>query len=431
MSTPTEIGGYKLGKVIIEGKTKAVYDLPNNAGLCLLLNKDRITAGDGVKKHDLAGKAAISNATNGKVFSILNEAGVKTAYVTQVSPTAFISRKCEMIPIEWVTRRLATGSFCRRYPSVKEGYRFSPPKQETFFKDDANHDPQWTEEEIISAGFEFNGRKIGRSEVDIMRETTIVVFEILEKAWAYRQCALIDMKIEFGIDEQGQILLADVIDSDSWRLWPSGDKRLMVDKQVYRNLTTVTQDDLETVKRNFEWVSEQLDHIVPPNDNLVVILMGSPSDKEHCEKIAKYCKELGLNAELRVTSAHKSTQDTIQIVREYESLFNNLVFIAVAGRSNGLGPVLSGNTTYPVINCPPVKSDNVNIDIWSSLNVPSGLGCGTVIYPEAAALNAAQILGIGNYTIWSKLRVKQLTNIVSLKQSDELIRGLRSVSVHK
>lgn len=39
---------------------------------------------------------------------------------------------------------------------------FAPPKQETFFKDDANHDPQWTEEEIISAGFEFNGLKIGK-----------------------------------------------------------------------------------------------------------------------------------------------------------------------------------------------------------------------------------------------------------------------------
>lgn len=279
--------------------------------------------------------------------------------------------------------------------------------------------------------FPFYLHWIGRNEVDIMRETSIVVFEILEKAWAYRNCALIDMKIEFGVDEQGQIVLADVIDSDSWRLWPSGDKRLMVDKQVYRNLTTVTQDDLETVKRNFEWISEQMDHIIPKNDNLVVILMGSPTDAEHCEKIARHCKDLGLNAELRVTSAHKSTHDTIQIVREYESLFNNLVFIAVAGRSNGLGPVLSGNTTYPVINCPPVKIESMNIDVWSSLNVPSGLGCGTVIYPESAALNAAQILGIGNYIVWSKLRVKQLMNIINLKQSDELIRGLRTVSVHK
>lgn len=258
-----------------------------------------------------------------------------------------------------------------------------------------------------------------------MRETTILVFEILEKAWKTRNCALIDMKIEFGVDESGQILVADVIDSDSWRLWPSGDKRLMVDKQVYRNLVEVTQTELDNVKRNFNWVSEQLDNILPKSDHLVVILMGSASDKEHCEKIAKCCHNLGLNCELRVTSAHKGTQGTLQIVAEYESLFDNLVFITVAGRSNGLGPVLSGNTSYPVINCPPVNAANMKVDIWSSLNVPSGLGCGTVLYPEAAALNAAQTLGLTNYLIWSKLRVKMNENLLTLKKGDKGLRGVR------
>lgn len=261
--------------------------------------------------------------------------------------------------------------------------------------------------------------------MDIMRQMTILVFEILEKAWNTRNCALIDMKIEFGVDETGTIILSDVIDSDSWRLWPSGDKRLMVDKQVYRNLTNVTATDLDTVKRNFIWISEQLDNIIPKNDHLVVILMGSASDSDHCEKIAKHCNDLGLNTELRVTSAHKGTKQTLDIVAEYEGTIQNLVFITVAGRSNGLGPVLSGNSAYPVINCPPLKPDNMTVDVWSSLNVPSGLGCSTVIYPESAALCAAQILGLTNYLIWSKLRVKQLNNIITLKKGDSKISGVR------
>jgi phosphoribosylaminoimidazole carboxylase / phosphoribosylaminoimidazole-succinocarboxamide synthase len=413
------VGEYKLGELIIEGKTKQVYDLPSLPGHCILINKDRITAGDGVKAHNLAGKAAISNQTNGKVFGILNAAGIKTAYVKSASDNSFISTKCQMIPIEWVTRRLATGSFLKRNEGVPEGYRFSPPKHETFFKDDANHDPQWSDEQIVSAGFEFNGVKIGQTEIDIMRDMSIVVFEVLEKAWATRNCALIDMKIEFGVQENGEIVVADVIDSDSWRLWPSGDKRLMKDKQVYRNLATVAEADLETIKSNFIWISEQLDQIVVRSNHMVVILMGSPSDKDHCAKIAKTCSDLGVNVQTRITSAHKGTQDTLKILRKYESEFDKLVFIAVAGRSNGLGPVLSGNTTYPVINCPPVKPDNVNMDIWSSLNVPSGLGCSTVIYPETAALQAAQIIGLGDFMVWSKLRVRLLNNLNSLRFADK------------
>lgn len=74
------VGGLKLGSLLIEGKTKQVFDLPEQPGHCLLLNKDRITAGDGVKAHDLEGKAAISNQTNAKVFEILKAASKNVVY---------------------------------------------------------------------------------------------------------------------------------------------------------------------------------------------------------------------------------------------------------------------------------------------------------------------------------------------------------------
>lgn len=60
------------------------------------------------------------------------------------------------------------------------------------------------------------------------------------------------------------------------------------------------------------------------------------------------------------------------------------MFIAVAGRSNGLGPVLSGNAVWPVINCPPVKADWGAEDIWSSLRMPSGA---FKIYPLPLSIN--------------------------------------------
>nr|CAD7456627.1 unnamed protein product [Timema tahoe] len=418
----TTVEGHKLGALVIEGKTKRVFELPNLPGHVLLQSKDRITAGDGVKSHEMEGKAAISNQTTAKVFELLNSVGMRTGFVKTAGETSFIAKKCEMVPIEWVTRRLATGSFLKRHPGVAEGYRFNPPLQETFYKDDANHDPQWSEHQIVSAKFKVNDVVIGQDEVDIMRRVTITVFEVLEKAWASQDCALVDMKIEFGVDSKGDILIADVIDSDSWRLWPSGDKRLMKDKQVYRNLNTVTQQDLDIVKRNFKWVAEKLEYLMPPSNSLVVILMGSPSDEEHSRKIATHLKNLGVPNELRVTSAHKGTDETLKIAAEYEGSGRKVVFVAVAGRSNGLGPVLSGNTTVPVINCPPVRSDNVSQDIWSSLNVPSGLGCSTVVYPEAAALAAAQIHALHDHIIWARLRVKQLTNFISLIVADKMVR---------
>ncbi|XP_024848829.1 bifunctional phosphoribosylaminoimidazole carboxylase/phosphoribosylaminoimidazole succinocarboxamide synthetase isoform X3 [Bos taurus] len=414
----------KIGKKLYEGKTKEVYELLDSPGKVLLQSKDQITAGNAARKNHLEGKAAISNKITSCIFQLLQEAGIKTAFTKKCGETAFIAPKCEMIPIEWVCRRIATGSFLKRNPGVKEGYKFYPPKVEMFFKDDANNDPQWSEEQLIAANFCFAGLVIGQTEVDIMSHATQAIFEILEKSWLPQNCTLVDMKIEFGVDViTREIVLADVIDNDSWRLWPSGDRSQQKDKQSYRDLKEVTPEGLQMVKKNFEWVAERVELLLKPESQCrVIVLMGSTSDLNHCEKIKKACGNFGIPCELRVTSAHKGPDETLRIKAEYEGDGIPTVFVAVAGRSNGLGPVLSGNTAYPVISCPPLTPDWGAQDVWSSLRLPSGLGCSTILSPEGSAQFAAQIFGLNNHLIWARLRASVLNTWISLKQADKKIR---------
>lgn len=56
----------------------------------------------------------------------------------------------------------------------------------------------------------------------------------------------------------------------------------------------------------------------PKPKSQVAVVMGSPSDKEHCEKIKKACEKLGVPCELRVASAHKNTDQSLDLIAEYE-----------------------------------------------------------------------------------------------------------------
>uniref|UniRef100_A0A8C5WRG2 PurE domain-containing protein n=1 Tax=Laticauda laticaudata TaxID=8630 RepID=A0A8C5WRG2_LATLA len=201
-------------------------------------------------------------------------------------------------------------------------------------------------------------------------------------------------------------------------------KHQSIKLQSYRDLKEVTPEALQMVKRNFEWVAERVELLLKPQttQGRVVVLMGSTSDLGHCEKIKKACGNYGVSCELRVTSAHKGPDETLRIKAEYEGDGIPTVFVAVAGRSNGLGPVLSGNTAYPVVNCPPLSADWGAQDIWSSLRMPTGLGCSTILSPEGAAQFAAQIFGLNDHCVWAKLRSCILNTWISLKQADKKMR---------
>jgi phosphoribosylaminoimidazole-succinocarboxamide synthase len=239
-----------LGPLLAEGKTKSIYAHPQDDSLAYMVNKDQITAGDGVRRNELPGKSRWSTITTANVFCLLNDENIATHFVEQINDVTLLVRRCAMLPVEQVQRRIATGSYLKRHPEVSEGMRFEPVLIETFLKDDARHDPQIWPEDIVTMGL------ATAAEIEWMAQQGRHVFETLERAWAIVDVTLVDLKIEFGRDNTGNLMVADVIDNDSWRLWPGGDKNRMLDKQVYRNLQAVTGQDLQGIADRYALVAD-------------------------------------------------------------------------------------------------------------------------------------------------------------------------------
>ena len=129
---------------------------------------------------------------------------------------------------------------------------------------------------------------------------------------------------------------------------------------------------------------------------LVVILMGSKADLEHCQNIAEACKSFGLETILRVASAHKTPEHALALLSAYEADPRPKVYITVAGRSNALSGFTDGAVSAPVIACPPPSEAFGGADLFSSLRMPSGIAPAIVLEPVNAALLAAKILGLVN-----------------------------------
>jgi len=242
------------GPLIAEGKTKQIFAHAAEPELAIVVSKDDITAGDGARRHQIAGKGALSGRTTANVFRLLSRHDVATHFVTAVDDQRMVVQRCQMIPIEVVTRRFATGSYLKRFPGTAEGSRFEPPLNELFYKDDANHDPLMSVAELVAAQI------CDRVTLEAMMYRAQRVFLILEQAWSQHDIQLVDLKIEFGRTSTGDLVVADVIDNDSWRLWPHGSKQAMLDKQVYRNMPEVTPAGLAHIKELYQQVCTYTDH---------------------------------------------------------------------------------------------------------------------------------------------------------------------------
>ncbi len=162
-------------------------------------------------------------------------------------------------------------------------------------------------------------------------------------------------------------------------------------------------------------------------DALVIILMGSKADEAHGQKIAEAARGFGLEAVLRVGSAHKTPEHVVAMLRAYEAEPRPKVYVTVAGRSNALSGFVDGAVSAPVIACPPPSESYGGADIWSSLRMPSGIAPAVVLDPGNAALLAAKMLALADPGVRQKVAEFQKKQAGKVVSDDESFRAASTV----
>lgn len=197
-----------------EGKTKTIYQNPDDPKTVYMLFRDDITAGDGAKHDVMEGKALTDWKTNRDIFEYLNRRGAVTHYISSPRECVSLVKKLDRkINLEVIARRVAAGSILK-WGTAKEGDRFDPPSVQFHYKDDPLHDPMLDESYI-----DFMIREKKAFEYDAMRKLNVQVFLLLEEAFAKFGVQLVDFKLEYGIID-GEVNVIDEITGGSLRLWP-------------------------------------------------------------------------------------------------------------------------------------------------------------------------------------------------------------------
>ena len=339
------------GIEIARGKTKVLYEQPGQPDVLVTAQMDHISAGDGARRDDIAGKGRLAAQTTARVFRLLNLCGLPTHYISggeDDDNNEMLVRRCNMIPLEVVTRGVAAGSLIKRNPSLQRGALIVPRMVEFFFKDDANHDPLITVDEIISRGI------ATPVEVGIMSEIARLTFEILAHAWRKRDTLLVDLKVEFGRltggENKGNLVIADVIDNDSWRIWPQGREELMLDKQIYRNLETVKPEDLMRVKSAYESVAEQVGTFPQMRPGMVAIVTEGPEFDDAAKRVMQALQSFGLPTVRRVASAIRTPGYVMQMVQQLDTSFPRLIYVALGGPDGALPGMIENATASLVLD---------------------------------------------------------------------------------
>lgn len=412
--------------LLAEGKTKRIWGTDD--WRVIVESKDDITAGDGAKHDVIIGKAGLANTTTSNVFHLLRACGIPVAFERQYSETEFIARKCNMIPYEVVVRRAAHGSFLKRHPNLKKGHVFPKLVLEFFLKTSQR---KWQDHDLLVDDplvvFQENQMLLYRPDVPISQqdsflnlsdfplkncqlsvnqsafceigEIALYTFLVLEKAWQILGRQLVDFKVEFGFSVGGGLVLADVIDNDSWRVIENG---AHIDKQVYRD-----GGDINEVTAMYRLVAELTSRFVLPNQRIISF------DVTQCypPRFSNTAFEQATRKFLSGARVCHSIKESARACSEVSQLINEIpdsVVIVFADRHSGMAEILSSQVSVPVISV--LTSPNKDY----CLELPKQTPVATLLDADNARLLAFQMFAMRNPGIYAGLRMIQERNLCNV-----------------
>ncbi|RUO65207.1 phosphoribosylaminoimidazole-succinocarboxamide synthase [Pseudidiomarina planktonica] len=210
---------------LYRGKAKTVFATDDPERLILEFRNDT-SAFDGERIEQLDRKGMVNNKFNNFIMAKLESAGIPTQLDKVLSENESLVKKLKMIPVECVVRNISAGSLCRRL-GVEEGMDLTPPTFEFFLKNDALHDPMINESHIMTFGW------ATAEQLERMKELTYQVNSTLQTMFAEAGMLLVDSKLEFGVDSDGEVILGDEFTPDGCRLWDK-ETRNKLDKDRFR-----------------------------------------------------------------------------------------------------------------------------------------------------------------------------------------------------
>ncbi|MCK8826879.1 phosphoribosylaminoimidazolesuccinocarboxamide synthase [Natroniella acetigena] len=228
-------------EMLYEGKAKRVYSTAEQDQV-IVEYKDDATAFNGEKKGQILEKGRLNAKISTIFFELLEENGIPTHLVKELTETEVLVKKLDIILVEVVVRNIATGSLAERL-GLEEGVELNQPVLEFYYKDDQLGDP------LINRYHIYAQQLATAEEIAEVEELALKINQILSGFLAERGIDLIDFKLEFGKDKNDQIYLADEISPDTCRFWDSETKKKLDKDRFRRNLGEVEAAYHEILER--------------------------------------------------------------------------------------------------------------------------------------------------------------------------------------